>query len=109
MQNRIIQWNCRGLKANNEAILLLLKDYQPAALCLQITHLKDTDNISIRYYNAFHTFSANNERAAGGISIFINNNATHTHSHIPLHTNLQAAAVSITSSSNQILFYIYSS
>ena len=98
MQNRIIQWNCRGLKANNEAILLLLKDYQPAAFCLQETHLKDTDNISIRYYN---------ERAAGGISIVINNNATH--SQIPLHTNLQAAAVSITSSSYHILFYLYSS
>ena len=36
----------------------------------------------------------NNERAAGGVSIFINNNAPH--SHIPLNTNLQAVAVSIT-------------
>ena len=56
--------------------------------------VKDTDNISIRHYNAFHTFSANNERAAGGVSIFINNNAPHSHIH--LHTNLQAVAVSIT-------------
>ena len=73
---------------------MLLKDYVPAALCLQETHLKDTDNISIRNNTAFHTFSANNERAAGGVSIFINNNAPH--SHIPLKTNLQAVAVSIT-------------
>ena len=73
---------------------MLLKDYEPAALCLQETHLKDTDNISIRNYTAFHTFSANNERAAGGVSIFINNNAPHCH--IPLNTNLQAIAVSIT-------------
>ena len=94
MLNRILQWNCRGLKANYEEILLLLKDYEPAALCLQETHLKDTDNISIRNYTAFHTFSANNERAAGGVSIFINNNAPH--SHITLNTNLQAVAVSIT-------------
>ena len=48
MQNRIIQWNRRGLKANYEETLLLLKDYEPAALCLQETHLKDTDTISIR-------------------------------------------------------------
>ena len=81
-------------EANYEEIVLLLKDYEPAALCLQETHLKDTDNISIRNYNAFHTFSANNERAAGGVSVFINNNTPH--SHIPLHTNLQAVAVSIT-------------
>ena len=137
MLNRIIQRNCRGLKANYEETLLLLKDYEPAALCLQETHLKDTDNISIRNYNAFHTFSANNGRAAGGVSIFINNDAPHSrlcthlglsaywtyyfiaysaryslfvlmcrkthithsltpHSHIPLNTNLQAVAVSIT-------------
>ena len=56
MLNRIIQWNCRGLKGNYEETLLLLKDYEPAARCLQETHLKDTDNISIRNYNAFHTF-----------------------------------------------------
>ena len=94
MQNRIIQWNCRGLKANYEETLLLLKDYEPAALCLQETHLKDTDTISIRNYTAFHTCSANNERAAGGVSIFINSNSSQ--SHIPLNTNLQAVAVSIT-------------
>ena len=94
MKKRIIQWNCRGLKANYEETLLLLKDYEPSALCLQETHLKDTDTISIRNYTAFHTFSANNERAVGGVSIFIiNNNAPH--SHIPLNTNLQAVAVSI--------------
>ena len=81
-------------KANYEETLLLLKDYEPAALCLQETHLKDTDTIFIRNYTAFHTFSANNERTAGGVSIFINNNAPH--SHVPLNTNLQAVAVSIT-------------
>ena len=35
---------------------MLLKDYEPAALCLQETHLKDTENVSVRDYNAFHTF-----------------------------------------------------
>ena len=35
-----------------------------------------------------------NERDSGGVSIFVNNKALH--SHIPLHTNLQALAVSIT-------------
>ena len=95
MKNRIVQWSCRGLKAGcGGGALLLLKDCEHAALCLQETHLKDTDTISIRNYTAFHAFSANNERAAGGVSIFINNNAPH--SHIPLNTNLQAVAVCIT-------------
>ena len=63
MLNRILQWNCRGLKANYEETLLLRKVFETAALRLQETHLEDTDNISIRHYAAFHTFSANNERA----------------------------------------------
>ena len=62
-----IQWNCRGLKVSYEETLLLLKDYEPAAICLQEPHLKDKDNISIRNYTAFHSFAANNERAAGGV------------------------------------------
>ena len=37
--------------------MLLLKDYELNALCLQKTHLRDTD-VSIRDYIAFHTFSA---------------------------------------------------
>ena len=105
MQNRIIQWYCRGLKASYEETLLLHKDYEPAALCLQETHLKDTDNVAIRNYSAFHAFSADNERAAGGVSIFVNNNALY--SHIPLHTNVQAVAVSITLHRVITLYSIY--
>ena len=59
-------------------------------MCLQETHLKDHDNVAIRNYTAFHTFSANNESAAGGVSLSI------IMLLIPLHTNLQAVAVSIT-------------
>ena len=81
-------------ETNYEETLLLLKDYEPAALCLQETHFKDSDNISIRNYTTFHTFSTNNERAAGCVTIFVNNNAPHCH--IPLNTNLQAFSVSIT-------------
>ena len=79
-------------KSQLEETLLLLKDYEPTAFYLQETHLKDSDDI--RNYTAFHTFAANNERAAGGASIFVNNNAPY--SYIPLNTNLQAVAVSIT-------------
>ena len=75
MQNRIRKWNCRGLKANYEETLLLLKDYEPAALCLQETHLKATHNAP--------------------------------HSHLPLHTSLQAVAVSITLHRVITLYSIY--
>lgn len=94
MKNTIIQWNCRGLKANYDEILLLLKDHDPAVFCLQETLLKDSDNISFRNYSTFNTVSVNNERAAGGVSVIVNNKAPY--SQIMLNTNLQAVAVSVT-------------
>ena len=42
MKNTIIQWNCRGLRANNDELQLLLNDYDPAVVCLQETHLKNS-------------------------------------------------------------------
>ena len=94
MQNKIIQRNCLVLKANFEETLWLLKDYEAAALCLQETHLRDTDSVSIRNYSAFHTF-LQTIRGSLVVSLsFVNNNALH--SHVPLHINLQAVAVSIT-------------
>lgn len=94
MKNSIIQWNCRGLKANYNELLLLINDYDPAVLCLQETFLKDSDNIALRNYTSYSSFSVNNGRAAGGVSVIVNNNAPH--SKINLNSNLQAVAVSIT-------------
>ncbi len=94
MKNTIIQWNCRGLKANYNEILLLLNKYDPALLCLQETFLKDTDNITFKNYSLFNTYLQNVDRASGGVSIAVNNRAPHRN--IPLNTNLQAIAVSVT-------------
>jgi ribonuclease HI len=94
MKNTIIQWNCRGLKANYNDILLLLNEYDPALLCLQETFLKDTDNITFKNYSLFNTYLQNVDRASGGVSIAVNNRAPHRT--IPLNTNLQAIAVSVT-------------
>ena len=41
MKNTIIQWNCRGLRANYDELQLLLNDYDPAVVCLQETYLKE--------------------------------------------------------------------
>ena len=32
MKNTIIQWNCRGLRANYDELQLLLNDYDPAGV-----------------------------------------------------------------------------
>ena len=44
----IIQWNCRGLKANYNEILILTTLLSPTVFCLQETFLKNTDNIILK-------------------------------------------------------------
>ena len=39
--NSILQWNCRGIRANYEELLILLDKYNPKVVCLQETSLKD--------------------------------------------------------------------
>ena len=46
MGRKIIQWNCRGLKANINELLFLTQC--PSIICLQETFLKQNDNINIR-------------------------------------------------------------
>ena len=55
MKNTIIQWNCRGLRANYDELQLLLNDYDPAVVCLQETYLKEPNNVTFRNYNLFNT------------------------------------------------------
>ncbi|KAJ8018007.1 hypothetical protein HOLleu_44234 [Holothuria leucospilota] len=50
----IIQWNCRGLRPNDEEIKCFVADWSPLVMCLQETFLRDTDNLSFKgnYLNA---------------------------------------------------------
>ena len=65
----ILQWNCRGLKANNNEILILTTLSSPTVFCLQETFLKlqitlvlkiivyiiisQTDNVSFKNYSIY--------------------------------------------------------
>ena len=57
MTNTIIQWNCRGIKANHEELLLLLKKYNLKTVCLQETFLKDINHLQIKKFSviSLHT------------------------------------------------------
>ena len=70
----IIQWNCRGLKANYEEIKSLLNDNTPLIVCLQETFLKDTDNISFKGYVLNNKISVSpvDGRATGGSWVLVN-------------------------------------
>ncbi|VDI46863.1 Hypothetical predicted protein [Mytilus galloprovincialis] len=57
IMTNIIQWNCRGLKINLLELTLLVQSFLPIAFCLQETHLKESDNVSLKGYNMYSTFS----------------------------------------------------
>ena len=94
MKNTIIQWNCRGLRANYDERQLLLNDYDPAVVCLQESYLKEPNNVTFRNYNLFNTFAVGDGRGTGGVAIIINNKCPSSQIH--LKTNIQAVAVCIT-------------
>ena len=93
MNNNILQWNGRNIKANFEELKLLINEKKPVAVCLQETFLKDSDKFSLKYHSSFLKNCSGNDRASGGVAVIVNNSAPH-HS-VKLNTTLQAVAVSI--------------
>ena len=73
----IIQWNCRGLKANYNEILILTTLLSPTVFCLQETFLKNTDNINFKNYSLYNHIANENQKASGGSSILVKSNVPH--------------------------------
>ena len=88
----IIQWNCRGFRANFNEISLLINSFEPIALCLQELLLSDTYAFNNRHYNLLTNLppTTSNNRPQGGAGILVRK--TIPHSVIPLNTTLQAMA-----------------
>ena len=68
-----IQWNCRGFKVNFNELSLLIQNHNPVALCLQETHLKDTDNTSIKKKKLHHVQPLRSSRQS--LWWFVNSNS----------------------------------
>ena len=107
MKNTIIQWNCRGLRANYDELQLLLNDYDPAVVCLQETYLKEPNNVTFRNYNLFNTFAAGDGRGTGGVAIIINNKCPSSQIHLKNEYTSCGCERHLTSN-NQRLLNIYS-
>ena len=104
MANKLIQWNCRGLKANFNELLLLLTGLCPSIICLQETFLKPNDNLNIRGYTMYNHIHQSGDKASGGSSIVVNNSIPQIH----LNTNIQAVAVKVTLHKTiHVWLYIY--
>ena len=103
----IIQWNCRGLKANYNEILILTTLLSPTVFCLQETFLKTTDNINFKNYTLYNHIATENQKASGGSSILVKSNVPHRQ--IDINSNLQAVAVNVTLSKSITICSLYHS
>ena len=89
---KIVQWNCRGLRANFEELELLIKNYEPVAICLQEIQVSDTYILD----NSLHILISKlphiptGHRPHGGAGILIRKDIPY--SVLPLNTALQAVA-----------------
>lgn len=92
--HKIIQWNCRGLRSNYNEILLLLSLLNPSVLCLQETFLKTDDSLNIKDYNSYNYIYSGGQRPSGGSSILVKSCLPQRE--IPIQTELQAVAISVT-------------
>ena len=103
---RILQWNCRGIKANiTDLQLLLTKDISVA--CLQESRLPHDSNFSMKYYSTYN-FNPNNHDAypiPGGLTTLIHNSIPHRP--ITLNTSLQAQAFSVSLNYTTTICNIY--
>ena len=85
----IIQWNCRGFRANQNELSLLSEKFKPVAFCLQELLLSD----SYVYNDQSYTLLSNlpplniNNRPHGGAEILLRKSIPH--SAISLNTTLQ--------------------
>ena len=100
----IIQWNCRGLRANYEELLLLNKNICPAVFALQETLLKADAIINFSNFSVIHKSRAG-DRPSGGVALFIRKDILF--SQIDLHTSLEAIAVQLTLNKTMTICNLY--
>lgn len=89
----IVQWNCNGFLRHISDIQLLLKKYDPFALCIQESRYKTLAIPQMKSYQCFFKNSLNINHAAGGVLTCIQNNVKCEK--ISLNTHFQAVAVTI--------------
>ena len=56
MTHKIIQWNCRGYKANYDELLLLIAEPNPTTISLHETFKKHSDKQNIKPLNNMTTY-----------------------------------------------------
>ena len=104
-KQRIIQWNCRGIRPRYEELLLLLTLLRPSVFCLQETYIKPEDTFTFKGFNTCNYIHSDCLRASGGSLIFVHSSCPQRE--IKLKRDLQAVAVSVTLEKEITLCSIY--
>ena len=94
MSNKILQWNCRGIRANYEELLLLLNKFNPKVVYLQGTFLKDKNQLNIKHFQSYNHLYKDGHRASGDVSILVRKDIPQSQIHVD--TNLPAIVVKAT-------------
>ena len=95
MDKTVLQWNCRGFRANFEELKTLLAQKEASVACLQEIKLKDSDRCSVNGFDRYIKCQTTTDGSAtGGVGILVKKGTPH---HVlSLTTSLQAVAVQVT-------------
>ena len=94
------------MKNKFEEIKLFIKNFNPAAICLQETFLLKDDKISFKNYTIYHYPASDaNGKAGGGSMIMVRNDVAHTE--IEIDSPLQAVAVTVSMQKKLNLCSVY--
>lgn len=76
VNEKIIQWTCRGIKSKYEEVKRIITDFSPLVMCVQETHLNRNDTYNLRGYTTTKKSIKHlpGGRAHGGVAIFTRNN-----------------------------------
>ena len=66
-----MQWNLNGFFPRSDNVQLLIKDFNPALICLQETNFKDAFCAKIGGYDSVFKRRTNTNFASGGVAIYI--------------------------------------
>ena len=101
----ILQWNCRGIKANYENLELLILELNPKIICLQETFLKPSESLNFPNYTSIHKMLNNPRKASGGTSIFVRRDIPY--SVFNINSNIQNTCCSISAQKTYTICNLY--
>lgn len=90
---KIMQWNCRGVKANLTELQFIITALDPVVICLQETLLSQNATITLKGYVTYHNPGPNTSRPSGGTITLVKNNLPHNF--IKINSSIQNTTIRV--------------